>query len=321
MARLQGQERKTVGATELRISRLGIGGGSQANEGGEMAFDAVLERCWERGLRFFDTAPLYADGESEVRLGRFLQSRVPGEFVLSSKVGRYPSATAQRNFDFSASRTRASIEESLERLGLQRVDIVFIHDVDREMHGENFDAVFEQVLDECYPVLEKLRAEGTIGAIGLSSRQSDVLLKAADVIDVDCFMMAGSYTLLNHGPLAELFPYCERDRKSVVIASPYNSGILATGSPSAPFEYKPAAEDVLRRVQTIVDICTRYEVVLAQAALQFPLFHPAVASVVVGHRHPSEVDRNIEGLEAVIPSDFWAELKAANILPEEAPTE
>lgn len=319
--------RVPLAKTGLQISRLGLGAGTQANLEGPAAFDRMLEHAWEAGLQYLDTAPMYLAGESERRVGSFLSRRPHDEIVVSTKVGRLPdpagSATfgGERRFDYSAEATQRSIEASLERLGRDKLDMVAIHDVDRKIHGNDFAAIYAQALDGCYPVLDRLRAAGVIKAIGLSSRQTDVCLRAVNEARFDFVMMAGSYTLLNHEPLDDLLPFCSSSDIGVLIASPFNSGILATGSPQSMFQYAPPSDGVVARVQKLVEIGARYEVKIADAALQFPLFHPSIASVVVGHRSPEEVERNIAGLTAEIPPDYWLELKSAGLIPDRAPTE
>ncbi|GAP60613.1 D-threo-aldose 1-dehydrogenase [Arthrobacter sp. Hiyo1] len=317
--------RVRLGGSLQRISQLGLGAGTQSNVNGAAALDAILEHAWGIGLRYFDTAPLYLAGESERRLGAFLGRHKRSDYVVSSKVGRLPNITnpnefgGLRQFDYSAGGTRASIEASLERLGLDRIDFVVIHDLDRKMHGIEFDAVYAQAMDECFPVLDGLRTEGVIGSIGISAADTRVCLQAARDAPLDALMMAGSYTLLNHEPLTELLPYCLEKGVSVVIASPFNSGILATGSTDSMYDYGKPTADILSRVLELVEVGSRHGVALATAALQFPLLHPAVASVVVGHRSSEELDGNVAAMRTSIPPAFWAELKERDLIPDEAP--
>ncbi|MDQ3733289.1 MAG: aldo/keto reductase [Actinomycetota bacterium] len=316
---MKADERVQLGAGPIRVSRLGIGCGSQSNAQGAPALESMLEECWAAGLRHFDTAPLYADGDSERRLGAFLRNHDSRDYVVSTKVGRLPAPPGERRFDYSTGGTRASIEESLTRLGLDRIDLVLIHDLDREMHAD-FEARYAEVLEQTYPVLDELRDSGTIGAIGLSSRQPCVCLRVADEVRIDTFMLAGSYTLLNHEPLAKLLPFCADRDIGVLLASPFNTGILATGSPASTFEYHAPSPEILARVSAMSELCARHGVPLPAAALQFPLLHPAITGVVVGHRMATEVRRNVAAIEQVIPPALWWELKAKGLLPEDAPT-
>ncbi|MFD7996796.1 aldo/keto reductase [Streptomyces mexicanus] len=315
------QTRTPFGRTSVTLGWFGVGAGTQSNQDGERAFDEMLEAAWEEGIRDFDTAPLYLSGESERRLGRFVRRHERDELVISTKVGRLPnrpeavSLNSARQFDYSASATRESVSRSLERLGTDRIDIVYAHDVDRLMHGDQFGQVISLVLDECLPTLAQLRDEGLIRAIGVSSRQSDVCLSIARNAAVDGFIMAGSYTLLNHEPTRELLPYCLESGHSVVIASPFNTGILATGDPAASYDYGTPTPDVQNRVARIVDVCRMHDVDLAAAALTYPVRHSAVAGVVVGNRSAAEVQGNIAAVGRPIPGDFWADLEAAGLIP------
>jgi len=306
-------ERRRIGSTALTVTRLGVGGGSSFTRAG----DDLLDACWDAGLRHFDTSPLYASGDSERRFGKALAGRPRAEFVLSTKVGRL----GERAFGYSAADVRASLERSLERLGLDRVDMVMIHDVDPDLHGENFERCFALAMGETYPVLERLRAQGAIGAVGVGVKNWDVCLRFARAGNFDCFMLAGGYTLLQHGSLAEFLAHCAAHRISVMVAAPYNTGILATGSiEGARYYYQPAPPEILARVRALEVVCARHDTPLAAAALQFPLHHPAVASVVVGHSHAEEVHRNLALLRRPIPPALWVELKQAGLIPAAAPT-
>jgi D-threo-aldose 1-dehydrogenase len=315
--------RTRIGRTGLLASRLGIGAGTQSNVDGAAAVEGMFSRAWELGLRYFDTAPLYLNGDAERRLGSFLGAHDRDLALISTKVGRLPDAeqgatvSDRRQFDYTASGTRRSIEGSLERLGLDRIDIAFVHDLDRGMHGELLEQRVEEVLSGCLPELDALRSEGVVGAIGISSRSSDVCMRVASELRVDCFMMAGAYTLLSHAPGRELLPFCVTNDIAVLIASPFNTGILATGLPTSTFDYGTSDSDVITRVRELVEVAQLYDIPIASAALQFPLRHPAVASVVVGHRSAAEVDRNIDGLRRVLPDDFWAELVYRGLIPKE----
>ena len=307
-------ERRRLGTTALTVSRLGVGGGSSfvRSEGPDL-----LDACWEAGLRYFDTAPLYGGGESERRFGASLAKRNRDDYVLSTKVGR----NAPAEFDYSASGVTGSIERSLTRLGLARVDIVYVHDVDPDLHGDVFERRFEEAASGAFPALAKLRAAGTIGAIGVGLKDWDVALRLAQAVRLDCIMLAGGYTLLQHGGLHELLPWCEANEVSVIVAAPYNTGILATGPvEGARYYYEPASPEILARTRELQKACERHDVPLAAAALQFPLHHPSVVSVVVGHERASEVKRNVDLLEHPVPVALWRELKDRSLIPREAPT-
>lgn len=304
----------------MHVSRLGIGGGSSFVKAGDET-DALVDAAWSAGLRHFDTAPLYGNGESERRLGRALAKRPRGEFVVSTKAGREVVGDDEYVFDYRATTVRDSIHRSLDRLRTSRIDAVFLHDVDSDMHGDAFERRFEQAAGEAYEALALLRSEGSIAAIGVGLTDWNAALRLAQAVPLDCIMLAGGYTLLQHGALDSLLPWCAAHRVSVLLAAPFNTGILATGEiEGARYFYKPASPQILERTRRIRMCCARHHVSLAAAALQFPLHHPAVASVVVGHERPSEVERNVALLRSPIPLALWAELKNEGLLPAHAPT-
>jgi len=317
---MNGRERRVVGNTPLAVSRLGIGGGSLANLSGDDGVRTLLNFCWEQGLRYFDTAPLYAAGASEMRFGTGLKGRPRDQFVLSTKLGRFVHE-GREAFDYTASGAAGSIEQSLERLGLERIDIVFIHDVTPAIHGDAFERQFAAAMAGAYPYLADLRARGVIGAIGVGMADAEVSLRFARAGQFDCFMLAGGYTLLEHASLDTLLQHCAGSGTSVMVAAPFNTGILATGAvEGARYFYRAAPADVLARTARIEDFCRRHGVRLAAAALQFPLAHPAVVSVVAGHQSPDEVTANLDLLAEPIPPELWQDLKSAHLLPTHAPT-
>ena len=315
--------RRRLGRSSVEVSCLGIGTGSQSHAEGAAGVAATLDRALASGARYLDTAPLYLDGASERRVGSFLRRHGRSDVVVSTKVGRLadgppsgpPGGPGRRRFDYSAAGTRDSVVSSLERLGLERIDVVVVHDIDAAMHGPDFETQYRRVVQECYPVLASLRAEGRIGALGVSARQSEVCLRAMADMSLDCLMMAGSYTLLRHEPAQELFGACRQQGVSVLVASPFNTGILATGDPQATFDYAPPGAEVLDRVRRLREVADRHRVPLAAAALQFPLREPAVASVVVGQRSPREVDANVRALLTDVPPAFWTDLAADGLVP------
>jgi D-threo-aldose 1-dehydrogenase len=308
--------KRRIGRTAVEVSRLGVGGGSSFARAGTHG-DELLDTAWTAGLRYFDTAPLYGNGESEVRFGAALARRPRDEYVLSTKAGRH-GATA---FDYSAAGVAASLVQSLQRLKLSRIDIVLMHDVDPDMHGENFERRFETATREGYPALAELRDAGTLGAIGAGLKDWNVALRLARAVRLDCIMLAGGYTLLQHAGLAELLPWCFDNEVSVLLAAPFNTGILATGAvDGARYYYKPAPPAILQRTRELAAVCERHAVPLAAAALQFPLHHPAVASVVVGHESEREIEHNLALLRFPIPTALWSEFKDRRLIPPEAPT-
>lgn len=305
----------------IRFPPTGLGtaplGGLFAAVSDETAL-STFELAWDRGIRFFDTAPLYGLGLSEQRLGRFLADRPRDDFVLASKVGRLLRADAppdphQSHFwkgvpplgtvwDFSYDGVLRSVDESLQRLGLDRIDVLHIHDPDDH---------YEEALSGAYPALDRLRSEGVIGAVGAGMNQVEMLLRFAREAEFDCFLVAGRYTLLDQVALPELLPLCVERGIAVIAAGVFNSNILAGGT---NFNYRPAPPELLARAARLEAVCARHNVPLAAAALQFPLAHPAVASVLLGPRSPTQLAQSLDLLDVPIPVDLWAELRAEGLL-------
>lgn len=302
--------------------------------------DAILNRAWEAGIRYYDTAPLYGLGLSETRLNRFLRGKPRDEYVLSTKVGRLLKATTPdrrdglgkwfdvpaRNevYDYGYDAVMRSLEFSLERLGVDRVDILYGHDLDIFNHGgqQALDARLEEFLEGGHEALVKLRSEGVIGAFGLGVNEWQPCQWLAERGDPDLFLLAGRYTLLEQEPLETMLPLCAEKGIGVVIGGPYNSGILATGPrPGAFYNYDPAPQDVLDRVARIEAICTRHGVRLVDAAFRFPLCHPAVVSIIPGGQSVEEMASNLQALNTVIPPRLWADLKAEGLMHPQAPVE
>ncbi|MCI0438198.1 MAG: aldo/keto reductase, partial [Chloroflexi bacterium] len=271
------------------------------------------------GVRYFDTAPLYGVGESEMRFGKALSGVDRDSFVISTKVGRvlHPvepgSAQMTWSFDFSRRGAQRSFKESLERLGMERIDILLIHDPDNH---------YPQALTQAFPVLMELRAQGLVKAIGAGMNQWEMELKFAKEGDFDCFLLAGRYTLLEQTSLSEFLPYCVEKKISIVAGGPYNSGILAADnlSPSATYNYQSSPPAVVEKARKIRAVCDRHNVPMKAAALQFILAHPALASVIPGARSAKELEENFEMVKRPIPAAFWAELKAERLIVGNAPT-
>ncbi len=317
---MNGIERRPIGGTAVRVSRLGIGGGSLFNAIGDDGVGRVLDFCWQSGLRYFDTAPFYVGGVSEARFGQAMATRPRDEFALSTKVGRYLT-DGRESFDYSAAGTRTSIEQSLQRLQLKRLDIVYLHDLTPAMHGAAFEGLFETAMNGAVEILLRMRSDGTIGAIGVGMDDWDTALRFARTGKIDCVMLAGGYTLLKHAALHEFLPYCSEHDISVVVAAPFNTGILATGAlEGARFSYRPASPEIMARTRALEAVCARHGVPLAAAALQFPLAHPAVASVVVGHQSEAEVVQNLALLAEPLPSAMWNDMRDRGLIPADAPT-
>ncbi len=275
----------------------------------------VVEAAWQAGIRFFDTAPLYGHGLAEQRLGAVLRAKPREEFVLATKVGRLLRADAppepgqaykgvppvNPTYDFSYDGVMRSVEESLARLGLDRVDVLHIHDPDEH---------FEEALAGAYRALDRLRAEGTIRAVGAGMNQAEMLVRFAREADFDCFLLAGRYTLLDRTGAAELLPLCVEKSIAIIAGGVFNSGILANPRPGTTFNYQQAPPELVDRALRMEEICARHGVELKAAAIQFPLRHPAVASVLTGCRSVREVEENVRMFQAPIPSSLWDELDA-----------
>jgi D-threo-aldose 1-dehydrogenase len=318
----------SLGHTKLRVSRLGFGTTALGNimrETTDAEASAAVEAAWSAGLRYFDTAPQYGQGLAEQRLGAALRARPRGEYVVSTKIGKLLRPTADGRppdglfikggafeivFDYSHDGTLRSLESSLARLGLDRVDVLLIHDINRRYHGEQVHERLTEALGGAAKALSRLRDEGVIGAFGPAFNDIDILTRFVTEADVDCLMLPRGYSLLNQQAAPELLPLCLRRNVSVLIASPFESGILATGAgPGATYLYGPADEEVRARVGRIEAVCRAYGVPLAAAALQFPAHHPAVSSVVVGMRSAAEVTANLQFMAQTIPDDFWRALE------------
>ncbi|GGM08801.1 aldo/keto reductase [Micromonospora yangpuensis] len=324
---MQATQRVRLGRTEVEVTRLGVGLaqiGGLYTPVGDSAARVTVDTAWDLGLRYFDTAPLYGCGLSERRAGAVLADRPRAEFTLSTKVGRllvpgdddpqgiWAEPTGLRPvFDFSYAGVRRSYADSLERLGLDRIDIAHIHDP---------DAHLADALRQAYPALADLRAAGEIGAVSAGMNQAPALVTLARAADLDCVMLAGRYTLLDQSGLAELLPLCQRRQISVLAAGVYNSGLLADPKPGAFYDYAPADAALVERAHAIRTVCDRHGVPLRAAAIQFPLGHPAVASVVVGAHDPRQIADNITMFEWDIPGALWADLKRAGLLAREVPT-
>jgi len=327
-------DRTRLGTTSLEVTRLGFG---SAPIGG--LYDAVdtptaietVEAAWAAGVRLFDTASLYGMGDAEKRIGVALGRQQRSEFVLATKVGRLLRETDVLDptqvqdgestwtgvpalnpvFDFSYDGALRSFDESLERLGLERVDIVHIHDADQH---------FDEAIDGACRALVRLRDEGVVGAIGAGMNQWQMLLRFAEEGDFDCFLLAGRYSLLDCSALERFLPDCQERGISVIVGGVFNSGILADPYSRAPkYDYGPAAPDIVERARRIDGVCAAHGVPLKAAAIQFPCAHPAVASVVVGSRTVDEAEENARLFEQPIASDLWLELRHEGLLPENAP--
>jgi D-threo-aldose 1-dehydrogenase len=325
---VKARDRTRLGRTPLDVTRLGLGTAPLAGLYEAVAEDQaleVIERAWEAGIRHFDTAPLYGHGLAELRLGKALRGKPRDEFVLASKVGRLLRADAPPEpgqsfrgtppvnpvFDFSYDGVMRSVEESLERLQLERIDILHIHDPDSH---------YAEALHGAYKALDHLRSEGLIKAVGAGMNQAEMLARFARDGNFDCFLLAGRYTLLDQVALDDLLPISVERGIGIIGAGVYNSGILADPKPGARYNYVAAPDALLERARKIQAVCSRHGVPLKAAAIQFPLGHPAVDCIVVGCRSAAQLDESIEMFEAEIPPSLWQDLQAEGLLRGDAPT-
>ncbi len=322
---------------------LGFGGSVLGNLyapiAGETAFAATAEAV-DLGMRYFDTAPFYGFGLSEKRLGAALRMLDPCEKLLvSTKIGRKLVARAgldlthQRQgfvspepfesaFDYSYDSVMQTFEGSLQRLQRTRIDILYVHDLGRFTHGVDHPARFAEFMDGGYKAMRELQSSGAVDAIGLGVNETQVCEDALANADFDVVLLAGRYTLLEQDALDTFLPLCERRRVRVVVGGPYNSGILATGvrkSAAANYNYSAAPPEIAARVAAIEIICDNHEVPLAAAALQFPLAHPQVLTVVAGMGTPEQVRQAVDHVRRPVPKQFWADLKAAGLIRADAP--
>jgi D-threo-aldose 1-dehydrogenase len=323
-----------LGTTSLRVPRVGVGTAPLGNMLQAISnddADRVLAHATDRGLRYFDTAPLYGHGLAERRVGRAVAGLDRHDSIVSTKVGRLLRPGVPRDesqyhdgvpfykdtppvgpvWDFTADGIRTSLRESLERLALDRVDILLLHDPDDH---------YEQASTTAYQALAQLRADGVVRAIGAGMNQAPMLARLVTECDLDMVLCAGRYTLLEQDALDDLMPACEATRTSVVIGGVFNSGVLVDPGDAALYDYIPAPGPVLSRARGIEAICDRHGVPLPAAALQFPLAHPRVASVVIGFRSEAELDADLDWLQTPIPDDLWDDLRRDGLIREDAPT-
>ncbi len=336
--------RKKLGRTQVMLPRLGFGGAGLGHVFTTITDDdaaATVRAAWDAGVRYYDTSPWYGRGLSEHRIGRELYSKSRGEVIVSTKVGRLftappdPEAFArserswptalhfQHHFDYSYDGVMRSYEDSLQRLGMNRIDLLIIHDLDRTSFDsdELVRAHLYQLATGGMRALSDLKAAGLIKAIGAGVNQIGTIGPFLDLLDLDFFLVALPYTLAEQPVLDVEFPRCEERGVGIIIGAPLASGILATGPvPGAKLNYRdptPADADRIRRMESV---CRAFDVPLAAAALQFPLHHPLVASVIPGALAPEHPKRNVETMRVEIPDELWGKLKREGLLREDAPT-
>ncbi len=336
-------QRRKVGKTKLEVTEIGLGG---APMGGFRATIPDAEAVqltndgYDAGIRYFDTSPFYGYGRSELRMGAALREKPRDSYVLSTKIGRIlhvrkPGEVLPKDFrenglpgfvpkfDYTYDGVMRSLEHSHFRLGLDKIDIALVHDVDFWTIKDRaiLDERFKTVMDSGFRALDELRRAGVISAIGVGINESDTSTRFIKAGDFDCMLLAGRYTLLEQGALEEFLPECTKRNVSVILGGPYNSGIL-TGNvkTGATHDYVAAPQHLVEKAQKIEAVCQRHGVPLGAAAMQFPLFHPAFCSVIPGALSVAEVKQNIAHMSVKIPVELWSELKREKLLDAAAPT-
>jgi D-threo-aldose 1-dehydrogenase len=329
--------RTNVGVTELGLGTAPLGDLFEMVEDEDAA--AVMQCAWEGGVRYFDTSPWYGRGQAEHRLGRALYRRPRSEFVISTKIGRVLRRPLKPGpfdrgqwigglefetvFNYGYDGVMRSFEDSLQRLGLNSIDLLLIHDLDAWYHKPpvKLDAYINELFVSGWRALDELRSQGIIKGIGAGLNTIGTIPRFLDLFDIDFFLLAMRYTLLEQDVLDSEFPRCAERGVGVIIGGGYNSGILATGAvPGAMYNYQPAGAAILERVRKIEQVCARHRVPLPAAALQFPLGHPIVASIIPGAISRAQVEQNLAAFRRPIPADLWAELKHEKLIRADAPT-
>jgi D-threo-aldose 1-dehydrogenase len=323
-----------IGRTDLLAPRVGLGtavlGNFQQALSDEDAI-AVIDRALAKGIRYLDTAPLYGHGLAEQRIGRAITTVPRDELIISTKVGRLLRDGAPRDesqyhngvpfyldvpsagpvWDFTYDGVRRSVEESLQRLGVERFNILHLHDPDNHL---------AEAASTGYRALADLRSEGAVGAIGAGMNSSRPLADLVRACDLDVVLLAGRYTLLDQTSMNDLMPVCAERGVSVVVGGVFNSGVLIDPTPGAHFNYIPAEDPVLAKASAIQSVCHKYGVPMAAAAIQFPLAHPSVCTVLIGARTVDELDMDLSLFDVEIPAELWADLRLEGLLTDDIPT-
>lgn len=332
-------ERVEIGRTGVQVTRLGLGTGILGAVHDDGPWKAIIDHAWDRGIRLFDTSPYYGFGTSETRLGRQLRERPRDQYTLSTKVGRllredapvdefaeavfFPEGRPEgvtvphAIYDYSHDGALASLRESRERLGIDSIDIVYVHDIIENATGINHK---DEAIAGAFPALVELREAGVIRAIGAGVQDNQLVVDIATAVDVDVFLLAGRYTLLDQESLDEALPLCERKGISIVIGSPLNAGILFDPRDDASFDFRPAPPEILAKARAIKAVCDRYCVPLPAAAMQFPYAHPCVAAILTGAENAAQLDENVKLLQHPIPAALWDDLRDEGLIRPDAPT-
>ena len=334
-------QKKVLGKTGVEVTEIGFGCAPIGDLFTAVSAEKVnktLETAWSTGIRYFDTAPYYGHGKSEHRLGEFLRSKNKDQFIVSTKVGRVLEPTGRSptpesdiwinpspyriKFDYTYDGIMRSYEDSLQRLALGYVDLLLIHDLDTQYHQteERVTALMYEMASSGWRAIEELKSCGAIKGIGAGINYSGLIPRFLDLMDLDFFLVAGDYNLLDQNVLDEEFPRCNETGVKIVVGALFASGILATGvNPNATYRYEPPPLEIINKVIKIEKLCKDYNINLATAALQFPLAHPLVIAEIPGANDPHFVTENAKKLAIPIPSEFWSQLKKENLLREDAP--
>lgn len=327
-------DRRALPRTGLELTVLGLGGaqiGGLYRPMAEGAAAAIIDTAWDAGIRYFDTAPFYGFTRSERRVGAALGLRDRDAFVLSTKVGRLMRPDAgvgafedgyaepmpfRPHYDYSYDAIMRSFEDSLQRLGLTRIDLLFVHDIGRMTHGERADHHWRELTDGGgFRALDELRSAGLVRGVGLGVNEVEVVEAAMDEIDLDCTMLAGRYTLLEQDSLAMLDRAAEAGH-AIVAAAPFNSGLLVG---NGKFNYEDAPQDIVRRAEALADVAREFDIPLPAAAIQFPLAHKAVVTVNTGAHRPDQIETSARWLETEIPAEFWSTLVQRGLIAPGTP--
>lgn len=331
-------EKRPIGQTGVEISRIGFGGapiGDLKRAPSDAASRKLLKSVWDAGIRYFDTAPFYGSGLSERRIGDFLRDKPRDEYVLSTKVGRllvpdrewalerHGTARAlpfRPQFDFTYGGVMRSYENSLQRLGLERIDILLLHDIGAFSQKKNHKKTMRQLLQGGLRALEELRSSGAVRAIGAGVNEWQIIDELMNHARFDVFLLANRYTLLDQAVIDTLFPRVLREGVSIVIGAPLNSGILATGPvPDAKYDYAQASDEMIEKTRRIKELTDKHGTTLIRAALSFPLGHAAVTAIIPGFSNPAEFADNLAGYHEAIPEALWSDLRAAGLIHPKAP--
>lgn len=333
-------KKNQVGKTSLQVTELGFGAATFGNLYRPMTDEnahSAIQKAVEMGMNQFDTAPFYGFGLSERRLGDALRLIPAEDYVLSTKVGRIlkPCAKAEDKhgfcspmpfdpvYDYSYDGVMRSFEHSLQRLGLSKIDIIYMHDIGEVTHGSEHQRLFNIAIEGGFKAMDELRSQKLVSAIGLGVNEYEVCEQAMDHMQFDCFLLAGRYTLLEQEALKTFLPRCVKENTSIILGGPFNSGILATGVNKAGvtphYNYEPAPQSVIDRVAKIEHLCAEYNITLPAAALQFPLAHPAVVSTIPGLSSAGRVMSTVQQMTETIPKAFWSALQDAELLDPNAP--